>query len=57
MAIDARIRELDQRHRTLDEAIRRTTTQPATDSLTLREMKLRKLRLKDEMESLRGQHR
>lgn len=54
MAIDARIRELDNRHRNLDEAIQKELGRPSTDSLQLREMKRRKLRLKEEMEQLRG---
>ena len=53
MAIDARIRELGTRHETLDRAIQDETNRPAADELRLRELKRRKLRLKEEMESLR----
>jgi hypothetical protein len=52
MTIDARIRELGNRHRQLDEAIRQETTRPFADSLQLRELKQRKLRLKEEISSL-----
>ena len=53
MAIEARIRELDSRHETLERAIQDETNRPAADELRLRELKRRKLRLKEEMESLR----
>lgn len=54
MAVDARIRELGNRHRNLDQAIQKELRSPSTDSLQLREMKRQKLRLKEEMEQLRG---
>jgi hypothetical protein len=54
MAIDARIRELDSRHETLERAIADEAGRPACDELRLRELKRRKLKLKEEMESLRG---
>ncbi len=54
MAIEARIRELDSRHETLERAIQEEASRPAADNLRLRELKRRKLRLKEEMESLRG---
>ena len=52
MAIEARIRELGSRHETLERAIHDETSRPAADDLRLRELKRRKLRLKEEMESL-----
>ncbi len=54
MAIDARIRELDSRHRSLEEAIDDEMSHPAADSLRLAELKRRKLRLKEEIEGLRA---
>ena len=54
MAIEARIRELDSRHETLDRAIQEEAKRPAADELRLRELKRRKLKLKEEMEALRG---
>jgi hypothetical protein len=54
MAIEARIRELDSRHETLERAIADETNRPASDELRLRELKRRKLKLKEEMEALRG---
>jgi hypothetical protein len=52
MTIDARIRELGNRHRQLDETIRQEMSRPFADSLQLRELKQRKLRLKEEISSL-----
>jgi hypothetical protein len=54
MAIEARIRELDSRHETLDRAIQDEAGRPAADDLRLRELKRRKLKLKEELEQLRG---
>ena len=52
MTIEARIRELGNRHRQLDETIQRETGRPYADSLQVRELKQRKLRLKEEITSL-----
>ncbi len=52
MTIEARIRELGNRHRNLDEVIRKETTHPSTDPLRVRALKLRKLRLKEQITSL-----
>ncbi len=54
MAIDARIRELGSRHEFLERAIEDELRRPIADSLRLHEMKRQKLRLKEEMEVLRG---
>lgn len=54
MAIEARIRELDVRHQNLDRAIQEETTRPSSDTMRLRELKRQKLRLKEELETLRG---
>ena len=52
MAIEARIRELGSRHEHLERAIHEEATRPAADELRLRELKRRKLKLKEEMETL-----
>ncbi len=52
-AVDARIQQLSARHRALDSTLRDELTHPAVDSLRVRELKRRKLRLKEEIESLR----
>jgi len=54
MAIEARIRELGSRHENLDRAIHDEASRPASDDMRLRELKRRKLRLKEELETLRG---
>jgi hypothetical protein len=54
MAIEARIRELGSRHETLERAIQEESGRPAADDLRIRELKRRKLKLKEEMESLRS---
>lgn len=55
MAIESRIRELGSRHETLDRSIQEETKRPASDATRLRELKRRKLRLKEEIEGLRSQ--
>ncbi len=52
MAIDARIRELGNRHQTLDRAIDDELRRPLSDSLKLKELKRQKLRLKEQIEGL-----
>ena len=53
MAVDARIRELGSRHETLEKAIQDEMRSPAGSDFRVQEMKRRKLRLKEEMETLR----
>ncbi len=53
MAIEARIRELGVRHRTLERAIEDETCRPAADATRLTELKRQKLRLKEELETLK----
>ena len=54
MAIEARIRELGVRHQTLERAIQDELRRPASDEMRLRDMKRQKLKLKEEMESLKA---
>ena len=54
MAVEARIRELGNRHHLLERAIEEEMSRPAADEARLRELKRQKLKLKEEMESLRG---
>jgi len=54
MAVEARIRELGSRHQSLENAIQDEMRRPAADEQRLRQLKRQKLRLKEEMESLRG---
>jgi hypothetical protein len=53
MALDARLRELNARHRDLDEAIKAETKLPAHDQLQVKELKRQKLKLKEEIETIR----
>jgi len=52
MTIEARIRELGNRHRNLDEIIQKELAHPSVDALQVRELKQKKLRLKEEITSL-----
>ncbi len=54
MAIEARIRELDARHQSLERLIEEEMNHPSADDLQVRELKRQKLRLKEEMEALRA---
>ena len=54
MALDARIRELGSRHQTLEQAIQEELRHPAADEQRLKDLKRQKLRLKEELEALRG---
>ncbi|MBI1406402.1 MAG: DUF465 domain-containing protein [Caulobacter sp.] len=54
MALEARLRELDSRHRKLDRTIEEELTHPATDELRIQELKRRKLRLKEQIDSLKA---
>ncbi len=54
MAIEARIRELGSRHQSLEKAIEDERRSPSADSLRVHELKRRKLKLKEEIEGLRG---
>jgi hypothetical protein len=54
MAIEARIRELGVRHQSLERAIEDEAGRPVADSVRLRDLKRRKLRLKEELESLKA---
>ncbi|MCR6645699.1 MAG: DUF465 domain-containing protein [Terricaulis sp.] len=53
MAIEQRIRELDTRHRDLDIIIENEAKRPAVDLTRLSAMKRQKLKLKEEIETLR----
>lgn len=53
MALDARIRELGNRHQTLERLISDEMSRPSSDDIRLKELKRQKLRLKEEIESLR----
>ncbi|MDH4384407.1 MAG: DUF465 domain-containing protein [Caulobacter sp.] len=54
MALEARLKELDNRHRKLDRTIETETNSPSTSDLRIRELKRQKLRLKEEIEGLKS---
>lgn len=55
MAVEARIRELGSRHQSLERMIQDETSRPVSDNVKLKELKRKKLKLKEEMEALRAQ--
>jgi hypothetical protein len=54
MAIEARLRELGVKHQTLERAIQDEVSRPAADAVRVKELKRQKLRLKEEMETLKA---
>lgn len=52
MAIEARIRELGVRHRSLDHLIEDESRSLASDDFRMKELKRQKLRIKEELEAL-----
>jgi hypothetical protein len=52
MTVQNHIEVLKRRHHDLDDDIRRLGSEPSADSLELRDMKKRKLGLKDEIDKL-----
>lgn len=53
MAMETHIAELERRHEMLEREIEDAMQHPGIDTLTLTELKRRKLSLKDEIERLR----
>ena len=56
MAIDGRIRELGTRHQTLERTIEEEIRRPSADSSRIAHLKRQKLRLKEQIESLKSAH-
>ncbi|MEO1038612.1 MAG: DUF465 domain-containing protein [Pseudomonadota bacterium] len=56
MATEARIRELDARHAHLERRIEEELKRPTCDDLELSTLKKQKLRLKEQIETLRSRH-
>ena len=53
MAMEPHLAELERRHQALEKEIEEAMAHPGVDTLTLTELKRRKLSLKDEIERLR----
>lgn len=57
MSLDGHLTTLQQKHAAIEAEIEAATLSPATSDVEIRDMKRRKLLLKDEMERLRnGRH-
>lgn len=56
MAIEARAESLRAKHATLDQQILSETSRPYHDSITVRRLKLEKLRIKEELDRLSRQN-
>ncbi|OXE36079.1 MAG: DUF465 domain-containing protein [Phenylobacterium zucineum] len=54
MAVEARIRELGTRHQSLDKAIHDELSRPAANDAKLKDLKRKKLKLKEQIEALRS---
>ena len=53
MSMQSNLAELEKKHQALEEQINDCLTHPATDDLTVVELKRRKLLVKDQIERLR----
>jgi hypothetical protein len=53
MTMQAHLSELERKHRALEDEIADAMTHPSTDDLKIRELKRRKLQVKDEIERIR----
>ena len=56
MTIKERLAELERQHKALDHEIAEALEQSSIDDLKIKELKRRKLMLKDEIERLRHDH-
>jgi hypothetical protein len=54
MALESRLRELDSKHRDLDERIEAESKSPACDWTSISDLKRQKLKLKEEIEALKA---
>jgi hypothetical protein len=53
MAIESHLAELERRHQALEQELSEALNHPSADDLQVRELKRRKLHVKDEIERLR----
>ena len=56
MAMDSHLAELERRHEMLEKQLEEALTHPGVDSLELRDLKRKKLHVKDEIARLSGEH-
>ena len=55
MSVETHLAELERRHHALEVEIEEALSHPSTDTLTLSELKRRKLQLKDEIARLKSE--
>lgn len=55
MALESHLAELVEKHRALERSIEEEIARPYADDLKVSQLKKRKLRLKEEIERLKGQ--
>ncbi len=55
MAVHARLETLEKKHGALEEELHSALNHPSCDDSTISDIKRRKLRIKDEIERLRGE--
>jgi hypothetical protein len=56
MSLDGHLATLQQKHAAIEDELEAARLQPALSDAEIRDMKRRKLQLKDEMERLRASH-
>ncbi len=56
MALQAHIRELSEKHARLDIKIQEEIRSPSSDDTQIKALKRQKLKLKEELESLKARH-
>ncbi|WP_367119612.1 YdcH family protein [Ponticaulis sp.] len=54
MSLENHLQELSARHKKIDDALQEESKRPSSDSLKMSRMKREKLKLKEEIQSLRG---
>ena len=55
MAVHVRLETLEKKHDSLEEELHSALSHPSSDDTTITDIKRRKLRVKDEIERLRGE--
>lgn len=53
MAIQAHIRELSDKHSRLEQMIQKEMKSPSSDSVQIKALKLKKMKIKEELEALK----
>ncbi|MAI91158.1 DUF465 domain-containing protein [Ponticaulis sp.] len=56
MSLENHLQELSARHKKIDDALKEELKRPSSDTLKMTRMKREKLKLKEEIQSLQGEH-